>query len=300
MRCPKCDAANSDEAEFCTLCFESFRAKPASASAPPGPSVPERWVFRDACAESDGWVARGPLLALPEGLYFFVGTDAFEGSAVRWLATMLLGDLGGVLGGRIVDAAVENHSSNQRRPSWLGFRHRQEIADTYHPALAEAPEIVPCAEYFHLARGSIAAVWAHQDGAIVELAGGQKLELHGTGDWAGFARAAAAWRYPAISKTDRPRRRWGWALAAFLAVVGAAAGVKELYELGQANAQLARHDGVSGVLFSPEGTRYIMPNGSDVAAEDLSWSERLPLYRFGLIFGFLVLMAWMWGKARSL
>lgn len=42
MLCPKCQANNSDDAVCCSLCFHSFKAKPAPAASPAAAHAPTR------------------------------------------------------------------------------------------------------------------------------------------------------------------------------------------------------------------------------------------------------------------
>lgn len=291
MTCPKCGAGNADGAAFCGLCFERFTAPAASPAVPAAPKPPpDRFVFPSVTVEAEGWRWTGPLVALPDGLLFFVGTERFQGGLLRRAATLMAGDLGGLAGGAVVDSVAEAGRSRGRRPAAVKLRHRQEAAERYHAALAEAPDLVACATYFELSRAGVAALSCLDDGVQLE-ASGLQFEVRGAGDWAAFKRAAAAWRYPLLDGAPaRPRRRWAYLAAGFLAVAGGVAGVKEVYEAAQLNAKLAKHDGVSGIVV---GEGYVMADGSLRRGEEVPWSERLPLYRFGLIVGFLVLVSWL-------
>lgn len=66
MQCAKCGAKNADDAEFCSLCFETFKPKVASK--------PQTLIIPDITCEFGYWETKGPLMATRDALFFFANT----------------------------------------------------------------------------------------------------------------------------------------------------------------------------------------------------------------------------------
>lgn len=293
MNCPSCGAGNSDEAEFCTLCFARF-----SAPSPKAKALPSVVLLPGVKAERDGWAYHGFLLLHPDGLTFFVSGESYEGGLLRRSLVLGLGQVGGVVGNVVVDAAAESGVSHARRPAWPVLKHRQDFADATHAALSKESSVLACEWAFFVPRADVVALWAAPDGAELDAAGG-RLAFHGGGDWAALKAAAEAARFPVL-KAEPHRSRAAYWLAGFLAIGATIFAFNDVREVAQLNAKAARHDGVRGIVITEDGGRFVMPDGSERRAQDVPWSERLPLYRFGLIFAFLCAMGWLITQLRHL
>ncbi|MBI4346048.1 MAG: hypothetical protein HY553_04295 [Elusimicrobia bacterium] len=292
MNCPSCGAGNSDEAECCTLCFARFKA------APPKPAPPAEVLLPDVRAERDGWVYHGFLLLHPEGLYFFVSDERYEGGLIRRSLALGLGQVGGLIGNVVVDSVVESGASHAKRPAWPVLKHRQDFADATHAALSNEPAVLACARAFFVPKADVVAIWSAPDGADVDAAGG-RLSLHGGGDWAAFKAAAETARFTVLKAEPRRSRAAYW-VAAIVAIGGTIFAFDDVREAAQLNAKAARYDGVRGIVVTERGPRFIMPDGTERNAKDVPWSERLPWYRYGLIFAFLCGMGWLMSQLRGL
>lgn len=70
MNCPKCLAANADDAEFCSLCFERFGAAPARART----SVHDPDVY--VCFDSTGAKANAEMIVADDGFFFLFDDES--------------------------------------------------------------------------------------------------------------------------------------------------------------------------------------------------------------------------------
>ena len=148
MECPKCKAHNADDAACCSLCYETFKAKPKSAGG--GPMM----AFGSAATSFEGWVVTGPLVITEKAFYFFIkDIDKLEGGAYgEKIGSRLGGEfglVGGILGGvagAMVDQAAEGEP--QYRPGKVVYEQTSGIVDQCQKVLGDAPDIVSCREYF--------------------------------------------------------------------------------------------------------------------------------------------------------
>ena len=72
MECPKCRAHNSDEADFCSLCFHPFKSKPAASPAQ-SPSL----SFQSPRPAEDVTVSYYGAVNLTRGTYIIVQIAIF-------------------------------------------------------------------------------------------------------------------------------------------------------------------------------------------------------------------------------
>lgn len=271
----------------------------------PGPGAklnpmppPAPLVLKDVRTLADGWVFAGPVIALPEGLYFFVRDAAYEGPLAEWLAKEALGVGAGFLGGLLVKAAAGRADAARPRPAALAFRPREDAAAVYDRLLTEAPGLLQCRQFFLLPKSAVAAVAAPAAGVLAVDIPGLTLFVEDIDPEAGADRYLARHGYP-VHRTPASLAKKASYLAAVAVGLGALAmGTLELYETHKAGTWLASKDGVRGVMFSEEGT-YYMIQGRDVRAADTGWLDRLPLFQLTMALGMLVFGAWAFGQLRQ-
>lgn len=226
MDCPACRAPNPDDAAACSLCHAFLKAKPAKDQWAP----PKRLVVPHAETHIGGWVFSGPLVADAEALYFFFGSAQLEIDPRKRLGAMLIGQFGGILGGVVMDRAVEAAHQGEARPAVLRYGYREEIELVYTHALTAAPRIAECREYFRVDFDAVKAFSIPEADTLIVRTADYELEVHGDLKDEVGARLTL-WGYP---RHELPARRRGWkvkALGLLLFAAGALALVGDAVEL---------------------------------------------------------------------
>lgn len=145
MECPKCKAHNDDQAVCCSLCFETFKAKPKAPSAAGArPLV----AFAAVSSLVEGFVIAGPMVIGDNGIHFFIKT--LRRADERRAGTQIGGQLGGVGGfliGAAINAAVDKATDAESlRPGKLIYRGVGEVLAACEGVLSDAPDLASCKE----------------------------------------------------------------------------------------------------------------------------------------------------------
>lgn len=130
--------------------------KPAAPALPPAdPSRPALGLDRAATA-FPSWRVEGPVVFREEAIYFFISSLGYAPGEPG--AGELLGAAGGLVGalaGAAVDKALR---AAPERPAGLYFGSARDISERVGPAMAEAPSIVRCQEFFVVPRSDVQKV----------------------------------------------------------------------------------------------------------------------------------------------
>ncbi len=143
MECPRCRSANPDDASQCGRCGEPLRSRAPSKAA-------SFVAFPAVGTRIEGWAIAGPLVIDERGLVFFVREMRIV--KANWTqAGVRSGGLVGLAIGALVDSARGRYD----RPEKITFRPTSEIIDDVRAALADAPDIPSCREFFMIGRADI-------------------------------------------------------------------------------------------------------------------------------------------------
>jgi hypothetical protein len=153
MECPKCKANNPDDAAFCSLCYENFKPKPKTAQAAGGACV----AFPSVVSVVEGFRITGPLVIREDGMYFFMKECARiqEGRFGTAVGHSMGGLVGGLVGAAINAAVDKSTEAPEYRPNKLIFKPAYEIIESVQKALADAPGIPACKEFFIIEKRDI-------------------------------------------------------------------------------------------------------------------------------------------------
>ena len=143
MECPTCRTAGPDDASECARCGGPLRPRPPSRS---GPFV----AFPAVGAHIEGWLIAGPLVINDRGLLFFV-REMRNQKANFTQAGVRTGGVIGLAVGVLVDSARGRYD----RPETVMFRPASEVIEDVRAAIAEAPDIPSCREFFMIERTEV-------------------------------------------------------------------------------------------------------------------------------------------------
>lgn len=224
MDCPKCGSPHPDEAACCSLCFTFFKKKPASGR--PRPLVAPR-----VAARLGDWVFTGPMVADPETLYFFVEKAERSLSPLMKLWSVALGQSAGLVGGVLVDHALEKAFARGGRPTALRFGAPTDILAVY--ALCPMGlESRPCAEYFAVPRAEVRLVQVPADDHLLVSGAGFTLDVEGPVGGEALSGYLRMWGYPVGAGGPSTLLRSGLRrLGPVAAAAALAAFLSEAYEL---------------------------------------------------------------------
>lgn len=223
MDCPQCRSPNPDEAACCSLCFAFFKEKPVS-------SGPKPLVAHRVSARLGEWVFTGPMVADPEALYFFVEKAQRELTPLMKLWAVALGQSAGLVGGVLVDHALEAAFKRGGRPTALRFGAPADILAIY--ALCPMGlDARPCSEYFAIPRADVRAVEVPAGDQFLVSGAGFTLAVEGPVGGERLSGCLRMWGYPVVVGGQSPLLRKGLRLVAPMAVAASvAAFLSEAYE----------------------------------------------------------------------
>lgn len=244
MDCPKCKTPNPQDSAACSLCGEAFLKKAAAPTKP--------LVLADVETEVQGWRLKGPLILLPDGLTFFIEHSEFRLTGPARLAAMLLGQAGGLLGGKAVDAAVDAVSEGQEKPRNLTFTSAldQEALKTH--CLGEAPRLAFCRQCVYVPRGEVRAAWCPEDDRFLLRALGCTFEVTGELEEDALTGRLRFWGYP-VKPFGSRRSVWAKTLTGVVALAGALAVLADVYEAHHAGNKLLSLEAVRRFTAAGEG-----------------------------------------------
>jgi len=177
MECPKCKANNSDDAVFCSLCYENFKPK----AKDPAASSSSLAAFPEVSSVVEDFIITGPLMIREEGLYFFM--KACQRREDNRAGTMIGNQMGGIVGhliGAGINAAVDKAcDSPLYRPEKFHYRLTEDIIESCQKALADAPDIPSCREFFVLDKKDIVSLEFGFFGGLTLKANYLKMEISG-------------------------------------------------------------------------------------------------------------------------
>jgi hypothetical protein len=143
MQCPQCRLANPEDAPRCGRCGGPLR-----------PATPSRsgsfLAFPAVGTRIEGWAIAGPLVITERGLVFFV-RDMRIVKANFTQAGIRTGGLVGLALGALVDGVRGRYD----RPRKIAFHPTSSIIDDVRAAIADAPDIPSCREFFMIGRTDI-------------------------------------------------------------------------------------------------------------------------------------------------
>ena len=146
MECPRCRSSNPDDARQCARCAEPLLArKPSNAGA--------FVAFRAVGTRIEGWSIAGPLVINERGLVFFVR----EMRNMRMNFTQAGVRSGGLIG-LAIGVVADGVSGRYERPAKIALRPTSEIVDDVRSAVADAPDIPSCREFFMIERQDIVKI----------------------------------------------------------------------------------------------------------------------------------------------
>ena len=146
MECPRCRSPNPDEAVQCGRCAEPLPTRRPSKT---GAFV----AFRAVGTRIEGWSIAGPLVINERGLVFFVR----EMRNMKMNFTQAGVRSGGLIG-LAIGAVVDSASGRYERPAKIVLRRTSDIIDDVRSAVADAPDIPPCGEFFTIERQDITRI----------------------------------------------------------------------------------------------------------------------------------------------
>jgi hypothetical protein len=146
MECPTCRSANAETALECARCGGPLRVRATSRTQP-------FVAFPAVGTRIEGWAIAGPLVITERGLVFFV-RDMRIVKANFTQAGSRTGELVGLAIGALVDSARGRYD----RPGTITFRPTFEIIDEVRHAVADAPDIPSCREFFRIERRDISRI----------------------------------------------------------------------------------------------------------------------------------------------
>lgn len=186
MNCPKCGAHNSEEAVFCSLCHETFRAKPRQE---PGAAAgrADKVAFPRVTCDFEGWRLTGPLVIGQNGLYFFEQglkrvkptVGEIMGVAMGGLAGKIVGDEFGDALGDAVEEDLDAGRDGVHAPIKVTFYPAAELYEQCQGVLGDAPRIVSCKRYIKLAKSEVKAISFGVMGGMTVEAGWITLSVGG-------------------------------------------------------------------------------------------------------------------------
>jgi hypothetical protein len=143
MECPVCRTVNPDDALECGQCGRPLRVR--------GPSRVEPFVaFPAIGARIEGWAIAGPLVINERGLVFFVREMRIV--KANWTQAGIRS--GGVVG-LAIGALIDSARGRYDRPEKITLRPTSEVIDQVRAAIADAPDIPSCREFFVIERAEI-------------------------------------------------------------------------------------------------------------------------------------------------
>jgi len=166
MNCPKCQSPHPDDAQFCSLCYENFKAKPRSEPA---------LAVAHVDANVGDWTVSGPLLIREEGFYFFIKSFVDRNKAI-----LRQGMPGGLLGAAAA-GAVEALSPEGTPPEPCRPRATGEITELFQKVLADAPDIPACRQYFLIPKRDMTRLHFDILGMLCVKTAALSLRIQGAG-----------------------------------------------------------------------------------------------------------------------
>ena len=173
MECPTCRTASPDDASECARCGGPLRPRPPSRTRP-------FVAFPAVGAHIEGWLIAGPLVINDRGLLFFV-REMRNQKANFTQAGVRTGGVIGLAVGVLVDSARGRYD----RPETVAFRPASEVIEDVRAAIAEAPDIPSCREFFLIDRTEVRRI-------SPAMLGGLKIET-----------AAISFRVDGFDRVDR-------------------------------------------------------------------------------------------------
>lgn len=147
MECPKCKAHNDDAAVCCSLCYETFKAKPK-----PMEGGASGALAGFACVTSvvEGFRISGPMVIGDNGIHFFVKEieRIEEGRAGTMIGDQMGGIVGALIGAAINSAVDKSTEADVHRPSKLIFKNSNQVLASCEKILRDAPGIPSCKEFY--------------------------------------------------------------------------------------------------------------------------------------------------------
>src|SRR5262245_38083769 len=146
MECPACRSVNPDVGSECVRCGGPLRVRALSRTEP-------FVAFPAVGTRIEGWAIAGPLVITERRLVFFV-RDMRIVKANFTQAGIRTGGLVGLAIGALVDSARGRYD----RPEKITLRPASEIIDEVRQAIAAAPDIPSCREFFRIERRDISRI----------------------------------------------------------------------------------------------------------------------------------------------
>lgn len=246
MDCPKCAAPHPDDAACCSVCHEFFKPK---KKAPAATQESAPLMTPRVEVQLQDWSYIGPMVSTPEALYFFVESSRRELAPLKRLWGTALGASAGLVGGAVVDSALDAVASRVGRPTAVTFGPVSDIPSIYVlcPVSVDRPT---CKDYFVVRRDQAKAVSLPDKDYLVVEGDGFTLEAHGPLGGALLSGFLRRWGYAMDDcQASAKKRRWLRALGWLALAAGVAAGVGELLEFKS----LAELPVVQAFLTGPEG-----------------------------------------------
>lgn len=229
MNCPKCQTPNPEEAKSCSLCHEFFVKKTFA---------PNFLIIDSVTTSIKGWHFTGPLVANGEALYFFVEREEWHPSGLARVMGLLVGQAGGVLGGVVVDQALEASGRIQERPQSLTFSPADELEPLKEYCMKQAPRLAFCRKYFKISRANMRAAWIPEDDRLLVHGHGCTLEVTGDLPEETITGYLKLWSYP-VKPFGSARTRWAKLLAGLLVLGGVLASLADVYEINTVGRRFA-------------------------------------------------------------
>lgn len=148
MECPKCKAHNDDAAVCCSLCYETFKAKPFKPKE--GGTSGALAGFAGVVSSVEGFIITGPMVIGDNGIHFFI--KEIERNEDGRAGTVIGDQMGGIVGsliGAAINSAVDKSTEAEiHRPAKLIYKNSNQVLGACETILRDAPDISSCREFY--------------------------------------------------------------------------------------------------------------------------------------------------------
>jgi len=157
MECPKCRAHNDDAAVCCSLCYETFKAKPKPKE---GGASGALAGFACVASTVEGFLITGPMVIGDNGIHFFIKEiqRQEDGRAGTMLGDQMGGLVGGLVGAAINAAVDKSTEADVHRPSKLIYKNSNQVLAACEKILRDAPDIPSCKEFHTIEKKDLKSI----------------------------------------------------------------------------------------------------------------------------------------------